>query len=83
MARGKITVDRERWQEDEDRRASGWGREKCEGWGAGFTKPHFFFFFFTTYVLQRQGGVLILDYLLDNGQKLSLSIKYGEVKLFF
>lgn len=31
MARGKITVDSERWQEDGDRRASGWGSEKCEG----------------------------------------------------
>lgn len=24
--RGRISVDRERWQEDEDRRASGWER---------------------------------------------------------
>lgn len=60
MARGKITVDRARWQEDGDRRASGWGREKCEGWGAGFTKPHFFFYF-TTGMLYKEKAVPLYE----------------------
>lgn len=42
MARGKITVDRKRWQEDGNGRASGWRSQKHAGLGAGFSKPFFF-----------------------------------------
>lgn len=42
MARGKITVDRKRWQEDGNGRASGWRSQKHAGLEAGFSKPFFF-----------------------------------------
>lgn len=36
MARGKITVDRKRWQEDGNGRASGWRSQKHAGLGQVF-----------------------------------------------